>query len=115
MKVRTIYFRVIDMKPSADFWKAFLRTEPNKTFPDWQEFLVGGVRIAILRDKKLEHSGSGCVPVFEVPDDELTDAISRAKGLGAKVVLDGLEDPEVRSIVFADPAGHEFEITTFHD
>ena len=115
MKLRTIYFRVSDIKPSATFWQAFLGTEPSKSFPEWQEFNVGGVRIAILAEKKLEHAGSGCVRVFEVPDDELTGTIARAKALGAKVVLDGLEDPDVRSIVFTDPAGHEFEVTTFHD
>ena len=39
-----------------------------------------------------------------------TAFIERAKSLGASVVIDGLDDPKMHSIVLAAPSGHEFEL-----
>ena len=36
--------------------------------------------------------------------------VVRAKTAGATVVLDGLSNPKMNSIVLATPGGHEFEL-----
>ncbi|MDE1153209.1 MAG: VOC family protein [Micavibrio sp.] len=116
MKIRTVYFKVSDIERASAFWSGFLGLEPHKTFEIWHEFVVNGTRLGLLlNDMGDGFTGSGCVPVFEFPDDEIPAYIARAKSLGATVVADGLEDANMRSIVFATPDGHEFEITKHHD
>jgi hypothetical protein len=115
MKVRTVYFKVKRTAEAAQFWGQFLRLQPQSESQDWIEFLVGDVRIAMIAlapDPGAE--GCTCVPVFELSDAELPGEVERARSLGARVVFDGLDDPEVRSIVLADPYGHEFELSRFH-
>ncbi len=41
--------------------------------------------------------------------------IEKAKGLSSSVILDGLTNPNLWSIVFANPWGKEFELSKFHD
>ena len=116
MKIRTVYFKVADMNKAVDFWQKLLEVKPHKTSPKWYEFMVGNLRLGLLlNDFGDKYSGSNCVPVFEFSDDELPKYIERAKSLGAKVIVDGLNDPNLLSIVFADPFGNEFELSKFHD
>ena len=51
-----------------------------------------------------------CVPVLEVEDGAMATTVARAKAAGATVVLDGLANPKMNSIVLAAPGGHEFEL-----
>lgn len=115
MKIRTIYFKISDMAKAADFWKDFLGIEPHKITDGWHEFMVGTVRLALLLDDSKDKALSNCVPVFECTDDEISVSIKRAQKAGATIVFDGLGDPDIKSIVLADPSGNEFEISTFHD
>jgi hypothetical protein len=79
-------------------------------------FLVGNLRLGLLlNDFNDQFSGCNCVPVWEFSEAELPLYIERAKSLGATVLVDGLEDPNLKSIVFKDPIGNEFELSTFHD
>jgi len=115
MKIRTVYFKVSDLK-EVDFWKNFLDAEPHKITPSWHEFLIGDIRLGfLLNDFEDRYSGSNCVPVLEFADDEIGTWVDKAKKLGAKVVFDGLKEEKTQSIVFRDPAGNEFELTKFHD
>lgn len=116
MKIRTLYFKVADVKAAADFWAALLDMQPHKDFETWKEFMCGNIRLGLLSADGLGDpvQGSGCVPVFEFDDDALPAYITRAKSLGATVVVDGLEDDNMKSIVFRDPFGHEFELSRFH-
>ena len=114
MRIRTIYFKVVEMAPARAFWTRFLGVEPHKDFEDWCEFMVDGLRFAMLR---LDHEepGNACVPVFELADAPAVRAeIARATALGASVFLDGLDDPEVQSVVLLDPLGHQFELSKIH-
>ena len=116
MKIRTIYFKVSDMQKAVKFWKSFLEIKPHKTSPRWHEFMIGNVRLGLLlNDFGDRFKGSTCVPVFEFDDAELKKYTDRAKKLRAKIIIDGLEDPNLKSIVFADPFGNEFELSKFHD
>lgn len=116
MKIRTLYFKVKDIKAAASFWEELLQIKPHKYFEHWVEFWCGNIRLGLLsNDFNDEVQGSGCVPVFEFEDSALQEYIVRARKLGAKVILDGLDNPEIRSIVFCDPFGHEFELSRFHD
>ncbi len=116
MHVRTVYFKVDDMDTAVAFWGALLGVKAHKTSPSWHEFMSGTLRIGLLlNDFEETASGANCVPVFECADDELEIYIRRAKKLGAKVIVDGLLDPKLLSVVFADPFGNEFEISKFHD
>lgn len=116
MKIRTIYFKVTDMTKAVDFWQKLLQINPHKTWPEWHEFMVGDLRLGLLlSDADDKYSGSNCVPVFEFSEDELLKYIGRAKSLSAEVIFDGLNDPDVLSIVFADPFGNQFELSQFHD
>lgn len=115
MRIRTIYFKVGSMAEPREFWSAFLDVAPTKDFDDWCEFRVGEVRFAMLVLDKYE-PGNSCVPVFELASAEaVKQQVDRAVSLGASVVLDGLADPEVQSVVLDDPMGNQFEITKIHD
>jgi len=78
-------------------------------------FMTENIRLGLLlNDFNDKYTGSNCVPVFELPDDEVMQYVDRAKQLGATVIEDGLNDPELLSVVFADPFGNEFEVSKFH-
>ncbi len=99
------------MNAEVAFWRVLLRCEPIKASTHWSEFMVRGTRIGfLLNDFDEQLAGCSSVPVFEVDDGEMTATITRAKEAGATVVLDGLADPEMNSIVLASPGGHEFEL-----
>lgn len=116
MKIRTIYLKVTDMKKAVDFWKEFLEIEPHKASPKWHEFIVGNLRFGLLlNDFGDKYAGSNCVPVFEFRDKEILKYIKKAKSLGAKVIVDGLKNPNLLSVVFIDTLGNEFEVSKFHD
>jgi catechol 2,3-dioxygenase-like lactoylglutathione lyase family enzyme len=116
MKIRTIYFKVADPAKAAAFWSALLQVPPHKDFESWKEIHCGNIRLGfLLNDFGDKFSGSGCVPVFEFADEALPAYIERAKALGAEVLVDGLNDPNMKSIAFRDPFGHEFELSKFHD
>lgn len=116
MKIRTVYFKVADVGRARKFWESFLDVKPHKTGKAWVEFWVGNVRLGLLlNDFGDRFSGSNCVPVFEFADRECLKMIERAKTSGAKVLVDGLDDPNLKSVVFADPDGNEFEVSRFHD
>lgn len=116
MKIRTIYFKVNDMKKAVKFWKSLLGIEPHKKFKNWHEFLIGNIRLGLLLNNFGDKfSGCNCAPVFEFSDKELPKYIEKAKKSGAKVITDGLDDPNLKSIVFKDPFGNEFEFSKFHN
>ena len=115
-KIRTIYFKVQKMEPVVQFWKTVLQVEPHKTFSNWHEFMCSHVRLGLLlNDFGDTFSGCNCVPVFEFEDHELLSYIERAKVAGADVILNGLDDPRLKSVVLRDPFGNEFEFSKFHD
>ena len=104
------------MPKAVSFWRDLLKVEPHKTFDTWHEFMIGNVRLGLLlNDYGDKFSGSNCVPVFEFDDTNVITYIQRAKDLGAKVIKEGLDDPNLRSVVFEDLFGNEFEISKFHD
>jgi hypothetical protein len=87
------------------------KKEPLKSSAHWSEFLVGSTRVGfLLNDFGEQLVGCSSVPVFEVDDGEMTATIACAKHAGATVVLDGLGNPKMNSIVLASPGGHEFEL-----
>jgi catechol 2,3-dioxygenase-like lactoylglutathione lyase family enzyme len=116
IKIRTIYFKVTDMAKAVAFWKELLGIEPHKQFDSWHEFMTDNIRLGLLlNDFGDQYTGSNCVPVFELPDEKVMEYVNRAKKLGATVIKEGLDDPDLKSVVFADPFGNEFEISKFHD
>ncbi len=116
MKIRTVYFKSNDLKATKAFWQELLGIKPHKDFDSWVEFKLDNINLGIWpNDGTSKWSGSGTVPVFEFKDDELADYIEKAKKLGAKVILNGLNDPNLLSIIFSDPWGNEFEQSKFHD
>lgn len=104
------------MPESVRLWKALLEDEPVKTGEKYSEFRLENINLGlVLNDFGDRFEGANCVPVFEFADDELPVYIKRAKSLNCTVILDGLTNPNLRSIVFADPWGNEFEFSRFHD
>jgi predicted lactoylglutathione lyase len=115
MKVRTIYLKVGDMDVSISFWQRVFERTPYRRSNKWAEFMVGEVRLALLlNDFGDEFHGSAAVPVLEFEKDELHAFLDRAKSNGAKVVVDGLENESMKSIVLRSPDGHEFELCSCH-
>jgi hypothetical protein len=111
MRVRSTYFKVLDMDAEVAFWRALLQSEPIKASAHWSEFMVNGTRIGfLLNDFDEQLAGCSSVPVLEVDHGEMTATIARAQQAGATVVLDGLNNPKMNSIVLASPGGHEFEL-----
>jgi Glyoxalase-like domain len=111
MRLRSTYFKVKDMQAETAFWRALLAQEPSKAGTHWTEFLVAGQRIGfLLNDFGEDLVGCNCVPVLEVDEGTMASTVLRAKQAGAAVVLDGLSNPKMNSIVLASPGGHEFEL-----
>ncbi len=99
------------MQAEIEFWRALLEQDPAKTSPHWSEFIVAGQRIGLLlNDFGEELVGCSSVPVLEVDEGTMEATIIRAKSSGAVVILDGLSNPKMNSIVLASPGGHEFEL-----
>jgi predicted enzyme related to lactoylglutathione lyase len=116
MKIRTVYFKIMDMRAAVSFWSQFLRMGPVKEFEKYSEFRVSNINLGlVLNDFGDSFSGANCCVVFEFGDDELFESIERAKALGATVAVDALNDENIKGIVFRDPFGNEFEVTRFHD
>ncbi|WP_133647748.1 VOC family protein [Paraburkholderia flava] len=116
MRIRTTYLKVKDMGQATTFWGNLLERSPNCKSERWTEFTLGEVGFGLLlNDFGDEFAGSGCVPVFEVDVSALHTFLDRARTLGATVVLDGLNDETMKSIVLSDPEGHEFELCSCHD
>jgi hypothetical protein len=116
LRIRTLYLKVNDLKGASLFWGNLLQIKPHKCFDTWHEFRCENINLGLLlNDFGDVVQGSGCVPVFEFADAALPTYINRAIQLGATLILDGLEDPTIRSIVLRDPFGHEFELSKFHD
>ncbi len=116
MKVRTVYFKVEDPARAAAFWSALIGVAPHKTLDVWHEINCGDVRLGfLLNDLDEDYHGSACVPVFQLDETQMADYVSRAKELGATIIVDALHDPLMKSVVLRDPAGHEFEFTCRHD
>lgn len=118
MRVRTVYFKVRELEPVRNWWRAFLGCEPSKVFAAWCEFRVGDTNLGLLSlATHVPGPGrSSCIPVFEFPDDEIVAVIARAKGLGATALLEGEAHPDYPNVaaVLVDPFGSEFEVTTYH-
>jgi len=111
MRVRSNYFKVDNMQAEVAFWSSLLQAEPIKSSTHWSEFMVGSVRIGfLLNDFGDKLQGCNSVPVLEVDDGAMEATVVRAKAAGATVVLDGLANPKMNSIVLASPGGHEFEL-----
>lgn len=116
MKIRTVYFKILNMQDACTFWESFLGFRPHKKGDKYSEFRLSNINLGlVLNDFGDVYSGSNCTPVFEFDDTEISTYIERAKSLKAKIILDGLDDPNIKGIVFADPFGNEFEVTKFHD
>jgi len=111
MRIRTVYFKVLDMAQAVAFWQGLLQTAPLKHTPRWSEFKLGEVRLGLLlNDFDEQISGVACVPVLECAETEIAALLERAKSLGATVVIDGLDDPKMNSVVLATSFGNEFEV-----
>ena len=103
------------MQKAARFWSDFLQMPPVKTFDKYHEWRIGSLNFGlVLNDMGDKWSGANCAPVFEFDDDEVLSWVERAKSLGATVIVDGLDDPSLLSVVMADPWGNEFEVSKFH-
>ncbi len=110
MRVRSNYFKVLNMESEVAFWRALLQMEPIKSSPHWSEFMVGSTHIGfLLNDFGDKLVGCSCVPVLEVNEGTMDAAVLRAKEAGATLVLHGLSNPKMNSIVLASPGGNEFE------
>ena len=115
MKIRTVYQKVQNMESARIFWESFLDLKPAKSSKGWCGFQLENVNFALLlQEEGDDFKGSNTVPVFEFPETEIKKAVDKAKALGCMVVLDGLADPNMQSIVLKDPSGNEFEISKFH-
>lgn len=116
MRIRTVYLKVGNMDEAASFWRQVLEREPQRQSRKWTEFSLGEIRLGLLlNDFGDEFDGSGAVPVFEFEKDALLTFLDRAKANGAMVVVDGLEDANMKSVVLRSPDGHEFELSTCHE
>ncbi len=116
MKIRTIYLKSNNLEAAKSFWSELIGLEPNKNTESWVEFKLDNINLGIWpNDGNDSWSGSNTVPVFEFQDHEIQKYIDKAKDLGATVIIDGLNNTNLLSIVFSDPWGNEFEISKFHD
>jgi hypothetical protein len=115
MKIRTIYQKVQNPETAKVFWSAFLELQPSQSSSHWCSFQLENLNLAfLLNDFGDDLKGSNTVPVFELAEGDIEKSVLKAKSLGAVVVLDGLNDPKMKSVVLKDPSGNEFEISKPH-
>ena len=115
MKIRTIYFKVNDMTKAVSFWNSFFGIQPVKASERYHEWRILELNFGlVLNNFDDKWTGTNCVPVFEFADNEVQSWVDKAKSLGAKVILEALEDPELLSVIMSDPWGNEFELSRFH-
>lgn len=104
------------MAKAREFWQALVGFAPHKVGEYYSEFKMDNINLGfVLNDMDDKFEGANCVPVFEFADDDLPRYIERAKELKAKIIVDGLNNPHLMSMVMADPWGNEFELSKFHD
>jgi hypothetical protein len=104
------------MMAAVEFWRHFLKIEPVKQFDKYSEFKLSNINLGlVLNDFGDNFTGANCSVVFEFGDDEVLEFIERAKTLGATVVLDALDDENIKGVILRDLFGNEFEVTRFHD
>ena len=116
MKIRTCYFKVSNMQEASAFWKSLLEIDPIKSTPKYSEFRMDNINLGlVLNDFGDKFEGANCVPVFELADAELQSYVDRVNRFGGTIILDGLEDPNLLSVIVTDPWGNEFELSKFHD
>lgn len=116
MNIRTLYFKVNDIDAATRYWETVLQVKPHKNHASWREFWCGNIRLGLLlNDFGDQLHGSGCVPVFEFDDAVLEDYVQRALKAGATMLIDGRDDPNMKSVLLRDPFGHECEFSRFHD
>ncbi|MDE1170584.1 MAG: VOC family protein [Verrucomicrobium sp.] len=115
MKVRTVYFKIADLERASAFWATLLGVAPHKESPAWVEFRVGGLNFGLLRMEGFACAPDAAngVPVFQVAAAERDRLKEKALALGARLVVDLPDHPDGQSCVLADPAGNEFELTSF--
>ncbi len=103
------------MAKAARFWKEFIGTKPIKASDRYHEWRIQELNFGlVLNDFDDKWTGANCVPVFEFADDEVLAWVNKAKSLGAKVILEALDNPELLSVIMSDPWGNEFELSKFH-
>ena len=117
MKIRTAYFKTPNMEESVNFWGKVLAIEPHKKSEYWSEFKCDNINFGLLKMDGFEvgKDKSNFVPVFEVSEDEFEAVVSRVRSLNPDIIVDLNDHPDGKSYVFADPFGHEFEVTKFSD
>ncbi len=104
------------MEEAVGFWRSLLGLAPVKSSAKYSEFRMDNINLGlVLNDFGDKFEGANCVPVFELPDEELPAYIEKVQALGSRVLVDGLTDPHLLSVVCADPWGNEFELSKFHD
>lgn len=112
IRARTFYYKVLDMKAVVAWWKNFLQIDPHKSFDEYSEFKLNDFRIGfVLNSFDDKHEGNRGTIMFECEtEDVLKSYIQRAQDSAAVLVSDNLVDPDLRSMIFTDPFGNEFEI-----
>ena len=105
------------MEVSLQYWESVLKTKPHKRSDFWSEFRCDNINLGFLKMKgfEVQKDQSNSVPVFEIPEAEFDSTISRIKLLNTRIILDINHHPDKMSYIFADPFGHEFEVTKFRD
>jgi len=96
-----------------DFLDAFIAEAKRVLAPTSSlEIVQQDENVLILKNNTIGEKLVGCssVPVLEVDEGTMEATVARAKSAGAVVVLDGLSNPKMNSIVLASPGGHEFEL-----
>jgi catechol 2,3-dioxygenase-like lactoylglutathione lyase family enzyme len=116
MKIRTIEFITNDMDASRKFWKEFLGKDPEKDGEKYMEFKLDNINFSFLKNEfEDKHEAGACVPVFELKENEYDLYKEKAMSNGATIVWDNSNDPALKLIVLNDPAGNQFELTTYCD
>jgi hypothetical protein len=112
MKLRGIYFKVINLEEATEFWQKFFNASPRRTHEKWCEFKVGTSYLTLTTGERA--SGSNCLPIFEYTDIELPYYVDKAKSLGATEVKNSSKT-DAKSVTLCDPFGNQFELTRLHD
>jgi catechol-2,3-dioxygenase len=112
IRVRTLYFKVEDALKVANWWSQFLGIKLHKENEYYSEIKVNDFRLAFLKnDFGDKFDGNRSTIMFECETwGKLLTFVENAKKSGAKLIEDSLQNEDLRSCIFEDPFGNEFEI-----
>lgn len=110
MNLRGVYVKVVDMEKCLTFYEGLFGKKATALQPDYYEFSLDNGKFGVsLNNYGDKYQPSSAVPTFYMSEEQAVNTAEKAKELGGKMVFNGMADPKMKCIIYADPCGNEIE------